>query len=61
MGFALIFDDVIVLSNKSITTNGFLVSVMNSSLNDYRNSLLNCVGSLLLSKFTSHPTEMTDD
>ena len=42
---------IIALANESVTTNGFtswLVSVMISSLNDYRKPLLNYVGSLSL-------------
>ena len=53
---------IIVLANKSIITNGFTlwsVSVMISSLNDYRKPLLNCVGSLSLSNITTHAIEIT--
>ena len=59
----IIFVDVIIaLANKSITTNGFTswsVSVMISSLNDYRKPLLNYVGSLSLSNITTRAIEMT--
>ena len=47
------------LANKSITGHDFTlwsVSVMISSLNDYRQQLLNRVGSLSLSKFTTRAT-----
>ena len=53
---------IIALANKSITTNGFTswsVSVMISSLNDYRKQLLNYVGSLSLSIITTRAIEMT--
>ena len=48
------------LANKSITTYGFTswsVSVMISSLNDYRKPVLNRVGSLSLAKITTRATE----
>ena len=48
------------LANKSITTHGFTswsVSVMISSLNDYRKPLLNRAGSLSLAKITTRATE----
>ena len=48
------------LANKSITMHGFTswsVSVMISSLNDYRKPFLNCVGRLSLPKFTTCTTE----
>ena len=59
----IIFVSVIIaLANESITTNGFTswsVSVMISSLNDYRKPLLNYVGSLSLSNITTRAIEMT--
>ena len=48
------------LANESITTYGFTscsVSVMISSLNDYRKPVLNRVGSLTLAKITTRATE----
>ena len=48
------------LANKSITTYGFTswsVSVMISSLNDYRKPVLNRAGSLSLAKITTCATE----
>ena len=48
------------LANKSITTNGFTswsVSVMISSLNDYRKPVLNRADSLSLAKITTRATE----
>ena len=53
---------IIALANKSITTNGFTswsISVMISSLNDYRKPLLNYVGSLSLLNITTCAIEMT--
>ena len=53
---------IIALPNKSITTNGFTswsVSVMISSLNDYRKPLLNYVGSISVSNITTRVIEMT--
>ena len=58
----IIFVDVnIALPSKFKTTNGFIswsVSVMISSLNDYRKPLLNYVGSLSLSNITTRAIEM---
>ena len=48
------------LANKSITTNGFTswsVSVMISSLKDYRKPVLNRADSLSLAKITTRATE----
>ena len=47
------------LANKSIVTcgctfNGWSVSLMISSLSDYGKPLINHVGSISLSKFTTH-------
>ena len=57
----IIFGGVInVLVNKSITTHGFAswsVSVMISSLSDYRKPVLNRAGSLSLAKITTRATE----
>ena len=53
---------IIALVNKSITANGFTswsVSVMISSLNDYKKPLLNYVGSLSLLNITTRTIEMT--
>ena len=52
---------IIALANESVTKNGFTswsVSVMISSLNDYRKPLLNYVGSLSLSNITTRAIEM---
>ena len=49
-----------LLANKSITTHGFTswsVSVMISSLNDYRIPVLNRAGSLSVAKITTRATE----
>ena len=53
---------IIALANESVMTNGFTswsVSVMISSLNDYRKPLLNYVGSLSLLNITTRAIEMT--
>ena len=53
---------IIALADESVTTNGFTswsVSVMISSLNDYRKPLLNYVGSLSLSNIATRTIEMT--
>ena len=59
----IIFEAVIIaLANGFVTTNGFTswsVSVMISSLNDYRKPLLNYVGTLSLSNITTRAIEMT--
>ena len=59
----IIFVNVIIaLVNRFVTTNGFTswsVSVMISSLNDYRKPLLNYVRSLSLSNITTRAIEMT--
>ena len=47
-----------VLANKSIMTSGFTSWPVSVMIFDYRKSLLNHVGNLSLSKFTTHATEM---